>query len=334
MAVLILEDAPDALRGARVDALIVDQNEPAGATVAEYMKLPFVSACTSLPLNREPLIPPPFTGWTYADSTFARARNRIGYGIADALIRPIHGTMNQYRRQWGLRPLATPDDSFSRSAEVAQMPREFDFPRANLPATFHYCGPWFDGSSLRSEFPFERLDGRPLIYGSLGTLQRKDSEHFRTIAAACAGLDVQLVLSLGPHEGPAPDLPGDPVVVDYAPQLKLLSRAALAITHAGMNTTQQALHYGVPLVAIPLAHDQPAIASRLARTGAGIVIRPRGLSVEALRNAIRKVMPANSSYRWNAERLRAASEKAGGVERAAGIAEAALSRGYGRGASG
>src|SRR5882757_2471990 len=50
---LILEFAPDAVRAAGIDGLLVDQNEPAGATVAEHLKLPFVSVCTSLPLNRE-----------------------------------------------------------------------------------------------------------------------------------------------------------------------------------------------------------------------------------------------------------------------------------------
>ena len=327
---LILEDGPDAFRMAGLDGVLVDQNEPAGASVAEHLGLPFVSVCTSLPLNREASIPPPFVGWRYDNSAFARIRNRIGYAISDRFIAPIQRTLNQYRRQWNLALLKTPDDSFSRIAEIAQMPREFDFPRERLRPTFHYCGPWFDKESSRVAFPFERLDGRPLIYGSLGTLQRKDSRYFQIMAEACAGLDAQLVLSLGGQaagtEGgaAAPALAGNPIVVNYAPQLDLLARASVTITHSGMNTTQQSLYFGVPLIAIPLTHDQPAIAARLERTGAGIVIPPGKLDVKGLRGAIRSVLPSDSNYRGSAQRMRGAIAGAGGVERAAEIAEAAI----------
>jgi MGT family glycosyltransferase len=172
------------------------------------------------------------------------------------------------------------------------------------------------------QFPFEKLDGRPLIYGSLGTLQSKDNCYFLTMAEACAGLDVQLVLATGKGSGQKlQNLPGNPVVVDYGPQVELLSRAAATITHAGMNTTQQSLYYGVPLIAIPLTHDQPAIAARLARTGAGVVIRPSRLNRLRLREALQAVLAPGSSHRAQAQQLRTASRCAGGTERAADIAE-------------
>ena len=325
---VILEFAPEAVRAAGIDALLVDQNEPAGATVAEHLELPFASICTSLPLNREPLIPPPFVGWSWQDSVWARFRNKIGYAVSDHFIGPIQEILNQYRKRWSLPPLRTPDDSFSRVAQLAQMPREFDFPREALPSGFHYLGPWFDRGSSKTPFPFEKLDGRPLIYGSLGTLQSKDSHYFSLIAEACAGLDAQLVLSLGDAGGvDVPTLSGKPLVVNYAPQTELLSRAALTITHAGMNTTQQSLYFGVPMIAIPLAHDQPAIAARLARTGAGIVIPPRRLSHTRLRDAVASALSPDSSYRIHARRLQETIRQAGGLERAADIIEQVIGPG-------
>jgi zeaxanthin glucosyltransferase len=319
---LILEVAPDAVRAAGIDALLVDQNEPAGGSVAEHLKLPFVSICTSLPLNREPLIPPPFVSWAWRDSGSARLLNTIGYALSDYFISPIQKIINHYRSRWNLPPLRTPDDSFSSAAQLAQMPQEFDFPRKALPAVFHYLGPWFDSFTSNVRFPFEQLDGRPLIFGSLGTLQKKDHRYFDIMASACAGLDAQLVLSLGDVNGvDVPKLPGNPLVVNYAPQIDLLSRAALTITHSGMNTTQQSLHFGVPMIAIPLAHDQPAIAARLGRTGAGIVIRPRQLNYARLRAAIELLLPQSSTYREEARRMQEAIRKAGGVQRAADIIE-------------
>jgi len=45
---------------------------------------------------------------------------------------------------------------------------------------------------------------------------------------------------------------GSPLVVEYAPQLELLAKARLTITHAGLNTVLDSLSNGVPLVAIPI----------------------------------------------------------------------------------
>jgi len=324
IANVILEYGPEAFRRAGVDALLVDQNEPAGGSVAEYLTLPFASICTSLPLNRERLIPPPFVGWSYS-TRLGGVRNSIAHAVADRLIAPVQKTLNIHRARWKLPPLRTPDDSFSRLAQIAQMPREFDFPRVCLPPTFHYVGPLFDDQSSRVPFPFEKLDGRPLIYGSLGTLQKKNHDLFGIMAEACSGLDVQLVLSVGELDAEnVPRFPGNPVVVSYAPQTELISRAALTITHGGMNTTQQSLYFGVPMVATPLTHDQPAIAARLARTGAGIVIPPHKLTRDRLRSAIRLILTENSSHQLSARRLQQASRNAGGLNRAVDILERSL----------
>lgn len=86
-----------------------------------------------------------------------------------------------------------------------------------------------------------------------------------------------------------------------------------------MNTTMQALSFGTPLIAIPLAHDQPAIAARLQQTGAGLVIPPGQVSVGKLRSAIDKILEKDSSWQLNARRMQNAISQAGGADRAAGI---------------
>src|SRR5262249_58747608 len=95
--------------------------------------------------------------------------------------------------------------------------------------------------------------------------------HLRARAEACAGLDLQLVISLGGGQDPAllGDLPGDPVVVGYAPQLELIRRAALTISHGGLNTALESLEWGVPMVVLPVAYDQPGGGARGAWAGGG-----------------------------------------------------------------
>ena len=82
----------------------------------------------------------------------------------------------------------------------------------------------------------------------MGTIQNGDARVFRMIADACSGLGCQVVLSLGENvalESVGP-LAGHCIAVPYAPQLELLRRAALCITHAGLNTVLESLARGVP----------------------------------------------------------------------------------------
>ena len=320
---LLCRHLPQALVNAGTELVIVDQNEPAGATVAEHLALPFVNICPSLPLNREPHIPPPFAGWDYRTGFGARLRNRIGCALTDRMIAPINKTVNAYRAKWGLEPLKTPDDSFSRTAQLCQMTRDFDFPREHLPDSFHYLGPFFDDYGPAIGFPFERLNGKPLIYASLGTLQQHKSGLFKVIAEACAGLNVQLVISTGGSATAMGDLPGSPIVVSYAPQMEILSRAALTITHGGLNTVMQSLSFGVPMVALPITHDQPAIAARVRHSGTGEVIAASKVNARLLRRSVLRVI-AEPSYRRRAGSLRESIRVAGGVERAATIVEQLL----------
>ncbi len=321
---LLCRELPGALRRSEVDMVLADQNEPAAASVAESLKLPFISVCPSLPLNREPSIPPPFFGWAWRDSMLARGRNRAGTAVADWLIAPVNRTLNHYRTGWGLPPIRTPDDTFSPHAQLCQLTPDFDFPRRTLPASFHYLGPLVDEEGLKYPFPWEKLNGKPLVYASLGTLQDPGSNYFRVIARACAGMNVQVIIAAGGnHAAALSNLEGSPIVVQYAPQLDLLARATLTITHAGLNTVMQSLLFGVPMVAVPLAHDQPAIAARIARSGTGEVIPPRAMNVERLRAAITRVLE-EPRFRQKAATIGESIKRAGGAEKGADIIEGAL----------
>src|SRR6187399_380667 len=99
------------------------------------------------------------------------------------------------RSENGLAQFDRMSQEHSKLGQIAQQPREFEFPRRSIPENVHFTGPWHDPSARPAvEFPFEKLDARPLIYASMGTLQNRQKHIFGIIAEACAGLDVQLVL--------------------------------------------------------------------------------------------------------------------------------------------
>src|SRR5947199_7327975 len=109
-------------------------------------------------------------------------------------------------------------------------------------------------------------------------------------------MPVQLVITHGGglDERTASSFPGDPVVASYAPQLEVLARARLTLTHAGLNTVLDSLTYGVPIIAVPITYEQPAIASRVRWSGAGEVIPLRRLTVQKLRTSIENVLGDSS----------------------------------------
>jgi zeaxanthin glucosyltransferase len=319
---MICRDAPEAIRAAGIDVLLVDQTEPAGGTVADHLGLPFLTVCNALALNQEPSVPPPFSDWTNGAGWWRGLRNSAGYAVSGAVMSPVTRVIASYRQRWNLPAHRTPEDSFSQLAQISQQPPAFDFPRTRLPSTFHYCGPLRNASGINVPFPWERLDGRPLIYASLGTLQYSKENLFRCFAEAASGLDVQLAISHcgGLTQKAIDALPGKPIVVNYAPQREVLQRAKLALTHAGLNTVLDALTYGVPVMAVPITFEQPAIAARVHWAGAGRALPLRGINAQTLRENIAVILN-DPSYARKAQRIADSIRQAGGVAYAADVIE-------------
>lgn len=322
----VLEAGPTVVRTAGATALVIDQASFPGGTVADQLGLPFATVCNALLLNPDPAVPPYFTHWYPRDAWWARIRNRIAWMGLNRLYAPIMTRIQSHRRRLGLPVPTGISQVWSDKLQISQQPALFEFPRRALPKQVQFVGPLQRTvGSQPVPFPWERLDGRPLIYASLGTLQNRISGVFRVIAEACDGLDAQLVISTGNGISPAAlgKLPGHPVVVSYAPQLDLLRRATLAVTHAGLNTVLEALSTGLPMVAIPVTNDQPGIAARIAWIGAGEAIAYKHLTLQALRAAVVRVR-SDPSYRAAAERVRDAIQTGGGAPRAAELIEHTL----------
>ncbi|MEW6491700.1 MAG: glycosyltransferase [Cyanobacteriota bacterium] len=322
-----LRHTPAAIKEAGVEALLVDMSALEGGTIAEFLNLPFVTVCSMLAFYQEECVPPIFTTWNYNPAWWVRLGNRATYKLINLMAQPIWKVLFEYRRKWNLPAYSSENDIFSKLAIVSQHPALFEFPRRELPPWFYFTGPFHDSTGRQVvDFPFEKLTGAPLIYASMGTLQNRKEFVFRTIASACVGLDAQLVISLGGGLEPEalPNLPGEPLVVKYAPQLELLKRATLTITHAGLNTTLESLSNAVPLVAIPITDDQPGVAARIAWTGTGEFVPLSRLSAPRLRKAIQQVL-TEESYKENALRLQEAIRHTGGVSRAGDIIEQAVS---------
>ncbi|MDU7869593.1 MAG: glycosyltransferase, partial [Pantoea sp.] len=111
-------------------------------------------------------------------------------------------------------------------------------------------------------------------------------------------------------------------VVDFADQAAALAQADLAITHGGMNTVLDAINHLTPLLAIPLAFDQPGVAARIVYHGVGRRAS-RFTTSHALARQLQALL-ADDRYRQQMLRMRNAVAEAGGSTLAAEIVEQAV----------
>ena len=325
---LYLRDTPSALLRAGVDVLLINEIALTGPTLAQLLRLPYFIISTSVPHNFGWNGYSQFSGYRYSTTMISEVQRALLEVSALRVRGPIRRVLDRYRRHQGLGPLKEMASRYPALAQISQLPHCLDFRRISYPDNFHYTGP-FAKESTRPEvdFPWHRLDGRPIIYASLGTTRNVQPKVFRLIAEACKDLDHQLVISLGGRLDPDrfADLPGNPVVTGYAPQLELLKLAEVVITHGGPNTVFEALMEGKPMVAIPLAYDQPAIAARLARLGIAEVLPIMRLSAKRIRSAVTSLL-SESSYRNAAAKIQATLQSLHGLDRAVAVIEVALER--------
>jgi zeaxanthin glucosyltransferase len=319
---------PQTLQQARVDGLVLDQVDSGLALVPMHLGIPYVHVSNALHLDYSGNTPLATFDWPHETTPEASIRNQDGVrGIMHAS-EPLISVGRAYAKHVGLDidwsdPMAT----MSELAWLTQTPKEFDFESFHWPPQFHYTGPFHDGRGrIESDFPWDRLTGEPLIYASMGTLQNGLESVFSTIAEAVGRRrGMQLVLSIGPTLDPqqVQSLPANSIVVSDAPQVELLRRSTLCITHAGLNTTLESLAQGIPMVAIPVSMDQPGVAARIAYTKTGAYVPLQEMTAPRLSLLIKEVL-SNPEYRQNANKMRQAIVQTNGLEKAVDLLEDAF----------
>jgi zeaxanthin glucosyltransferase len=317
---MLCREAPDALRAWGAEAIVCDQLEPAGGLIAAHLGLPLVSVANALMINSEPAVPPPLTGFRYDPSPTGLRRNEGLYWVHDRVMGPINAVIARWAARWSL-PMRTMEACLSDRAQIGQEVAGFEFPRTALPDCFTYVGPLREAAH-GDWSPPPGPAGAPFVFASLGTLQGHRRGLFGRIASACAALDLGLVIAHGGRLS-ARDiarLPGRVSAHDFVPQPAVIARAAAVVTHGGLNTVMDSLAAGVPVLAVPVAFEQAAIAARLVRSGAGLTIARWRMTTGGTVSALSRLL-ADPAFATSAGALRREIAAAGGLARAATIVE-------------
>ena len=176
-----------------------------------------------------------------------------------------------------------------------------------------------------ADLPASFTDGsRPLVYFSLGSLGSADVELMQRVIAALADEPINVIVSKGPLHDEF-ELADNMWGAEFLPQTRILPLVDLVITHGGNNTTTEALHFGKPMILLPLFWDQYDNAQRVHEQGFGIRLDPYRFTPEELQGAVRALL-GDAALRERIAAVGADIRSRGGVAAAADVIERVGSR--------
>jgi MGT family glycosyltransferase len=267
-----------------------------------------------------PRIPPVFSGLPAADDG-EWGGFRTEY---DTVHRDLWSDFNAWVVEQGAPPL--PELEFVHTSDVANLyvfPEEADYLDARpLDETWHRM----DSSVRETDEPYElpaavrdRPDGSALVYLSLGSLGSADVDLMRRLVDVLGRTPHRYIVSKGPQHAEY-DLADNMVGAEFLPQTRIVPLVDAMITHGGNNTVTEALHFGKPMVLLPLFWDQYDNAQRMHELGYGVRLATYMFTDDDMRAALDAVLDADLRARMRTvgERVRARD----GLRRGADVIEA------------
>ena len=254
------------------DVLVTDFAFPAASLAAEIAKIPYVVIYHSgLPFRGDGI--PPFASGLPIGSDYSNPANEY-VARENQFIERLDRLVNNARRAFGLQP-AEPDilrRPYSPWLNLVVSATIMEAPRNNLTNNTFFIGPCFGKRSDEEEFPFDQLRSDKFkIYVSLGTVFNNKPEIFRKIMHALDVPDYQVIVSAGGayKRLQKSTITKNATIYRSVPQISLLNRIDLFISHGGNNSINEALASGKPIIVIPVGGEQADNASRIVYLGVG-----------------------------------------------------------------
>jgi len=164
--------------------------------------------------------------------------------------------------------------------------REFNGDNGTDEPEYLFAGPSIDRHQEAADVDYKEIGDRTLIYISLGSLNTDHIDFYNLCISAFRDTGYFVCMSTGNKCDVSEliEIPSNFMVKSYFPQLEILKRADVFITHAGFNSVNEALYLGVPMLALPQVNDQHMVAKRLVSMHLGMVESMKELSSEILKS--------------------------------------------------
>ncbi|AOM10741.1 macrolide family glycosyltransferase [Bacillus thuringiensis] len=288
----------------KYDYLIYDNHFPVGRIIANILQLPSVSSCTTFAVNHY---------INFHDGQESRQVDEM-----NPLYQSCLAGMERWNKQYGMKRNSMYDImNHPGDITIVYTSKEYQ-PRSDLfDESYKFVGPSVATRKEVGSFPTEDLKNEKVIFISMGTVFNEQPALYEKCFEAFKDVDATVVLVVGKkiNISQFENIPKNFKLYNYVPQLEVLQHADVFVTHGGMNSSSEALYYGVPLVVIPVTGDQPFVAKRLIEVGAGITLNRNELTSELLRETVKKVMD-DVTFKENSRKVGESLRNAGGYQRA------------------
>ena len=264
-------------------------------------------------------IPPAYSGLPASDRS-EWASFRAEY---DRTHREVWESFNAWVLEQGAPPL--PDLEFVHTSDHANLyvfPEEADYTDARpLDATWHRMDSSVRETDEHYVVPPEvadRPEGSALIYLSLGSLGSADVDLMKRLVDVLGRTPHRFIVSKGPQASEY-ELADNMVGAEFLPQTTLIPQVDAVITHGGNNTTTEAMHFGKPMILLPLFWDQYDNAQRMHELGFGVRLATYAFTEDEMHAALATVLDPAKQAELTAvgERVRARD----GLRRGADVIE-------------
>ncbi|WP_040205952.1 macrolide family glycosyltransferase [Neobacillus jeddahensis] len=304
---IVIPSVLEQIEGEDFDYIIHDSMFGCGHILAQILKRPAINSCTSFAESK---------------ASFDSMLEHLSQNIPTELVKTINDDFQslttKLKETYDVE-IRSPYEVFCNPAPltIVYTTREFQPFGETFDQTYKFVGPSMSLRSTQENFDLTAIKGKNLIYISLGTVFNQAIDFYRLCFEAFENTDHTIIMSIGEKTqlSDLGEIPKNFIVKNYVPQTEVLKYTKLFITHGGMNSTNEALYYGVPLIVIPQSADQPIIARQVAHIGAGITLQMQSLTATQLGEAANHVWNDPSVHEAVAN-IKESFQKSGGARQA------------------
>ena len=253
--------------------------------------VPFIRIVSCNPLEMKgPQVAPTFSGYGQMQSPEWAAFN----SQYETSCRSMWELFNTWVLAQGAPAL--PELEFIHSSSEANLyvfPEELDYTEARkLDSTWHRMDSSVrdtDGEFTLPDVVKNRPSDSALIYLSLGSLGSADVELMKRLISILGKTNHRFIVSKGPQHSSF-EVAENMYGAEFLPQTKIIPQVDLVITHGGNNTVTEAIHFGKPMIVLPLFWDQYDNAQRVDETGFGVRLGTYSFADSELTEAIERLL--------------------------------------------
>ncbi|MGX4765490.1 macrolide family glycosyltransferase [Bacillus mojavensis] len=301
----ILPQLEDLYQNDHPDLIIYDFIALAGKLFADKLHIPVIKLCSSYAQNES-----------------------FQLGSEDMLLKmkEAEAEFKAYLEQEQLPAVSFEQLAVPEALNIVFMPKSFQLQHETFDDRFCFVGPSLGKRTEQESLEIEKGDG-PLMLISLGTAFNAWPEFYKMCIEAFRNSSWQVIMSVGKTIDPESldEIPANFTIRQSVPQLEVLAKADLFISHGGMNSTMEAMNAGVPLVVIPQMYEQELTAKRVDELGLGVYLPKEEVTVSRLQEAVQAVS-GDQEVLSRVKNMQKDVKEAGGAERAAAEIEAFIKK--------